>query len=360
MGLALGAQTTGANSFDEVAARASEARDANQLERAVTLYQQGLKLSPGWQEGWWSLGTIQYDRSAYPQAAAAFEKLSALDAKSGSARIMLGLCEFELHQDQNALLHIQEGERLGVADNQQLRQVALFHEGVLQRRAGKFEAARQAFQSLCAAGVESPELALAFGMTALRIEGADAPATPSASLIVPQVGAAECLASLKKFDQARTAYQTLERNYSDFPNLHYAFGRFLLDAHDTPAGITELEEAIKLHPAHVLARLQIAAAEYKIDSSAGLPYAAAAVKLDPRMPFAHYLYGLLLLDTDDYQRAIPQLELAEKGMPGVAGVYAALAAAYSRAGRQQDAKRARAAFLRYKNDAASAPVAPQP
>jgi hypothetical protein len=40
------------------------------------------------------------------------------------------------------------------------------------------------------------------------------------------------------------------------------------------------------------------------------------------------------------------LELAEKGLPHEAKVYAALASAYSRAGRRQDAAKARATFAR--------------
>ena len=40
---------------------------------------------------WWSLGTIEYDRDAFSEAAEAFRKLAALDSKAGSARIMLGL-----------------------------------------------------------------------------------------------------------------------------------------------------------------------------------------------------------------------------------------------------------------------------
>jgi predicted Zn-dependent protease len=347
--------------FSSLATKAAVARDANYLEDAATLYGKALALDPGWKEGWWSLGTIEYDRNSYSQAAQAFRKLAALDAKSGSARVMLGLCEFELHQDQAALRDIQQGENIGVLDNQQLRNVALFHEGVLLQRADKVEAAQQAFDSLCVSGAETPELDFSFGMTVLLMRDPAAPREPPASDVVKRVGAAECLASQKKFDQARVAYQTIEHDYPDFQNLHYAFGRFLLNAHDTPGGIAELEQEIKRSPNHVLARLRIAAAKYKIDSAGGLPYAEAAVKIDPHLPLAHYLYGLLLLDTNDYKHAIPELEEAERGMPRVPGVYSALAAAYSRAGRREDAARARAAFQRYNNSSpASNSAAPQP
>jgi tetratricopeptide (TPR) repeat protein len=58
------------------------------------------------------------------------------------------------------------------------------------------------------------------------------------------------------------------------------------------------------------------------------------------------LLGLLYLDVDEYRKAIPQLEIAEKAFPKDAKVYFALGSAYSRAGRRQDAEKARTIFQR--------------
>ena len=54
----------------------------------------------------------------------------------------------------------------------------------------------------------------------------------------------------------------------------------------------------------------------------------------------------MLLDTDDYLKAIPNLEIAAKAFPHDAKVFFALGSAYSRAGRKEDAARARATFQR--------------
>ena len=345
--------------FPSLASEAAAARDANRLDDAAALYRKALNLNPNWTEGWWSLGTIDYDRDAYGDAASEFQKLAALDPKAGSARIMLGLSEFELGQDDSALQHIQQGERIGVADNQQLRNVALFHEGVLLQRARKFEGAQEALDSLCLAGVHSPELDTTLGMVALRMPDRIAPAQGAAAEIVPRIGRAECLAGQKKLDEARREYSAVVHNYPLFPNIHYAYGRFLLDARDTQAGIAQLEQEIKNQPGDSMARLQIAAAKYKIDSAAGLPYAEAAVKLDPSLPFGHYLLGLLLLDSDNYQRAISELEIAQKYMAEVPGVYSALGSAYARAGRDEDAAHARAEFLHWNRESANS-AAPRP
>jgi predicted Zn-dependent protease len=77
------------------------------------------------------------------------------------------------------------------------------------------------------------------------------------------------------------------------------------------------------------------------------------VQLDPKLPFAHYLYGLLLLDTDDYKRAIPELETAKKGITDDPKLYFALGTAYARAGRTADAERARAQFQLLQKGAAN-------
>jgi len=323
-------------SAEELSAKADAARAANRLDEAVKLYHEALAMRPKWAEGWWSLGTIEYDQNLYKDAAEAFRRLTELDSKAGTARIMLGLCEFELGQEESALKHIQEGEQIGVVEDKQLRNVALYHEGVLLQRAGKFEGAQQALESLCLGGVETPELDAALGMAVLRIR-AKQPSTAE----IANVGHAQCLAAQKKFDEARALYAQSVAAHSDFPNIHYAYGRFLLDARDMKAGIAELQQEIKQQPNDAIARLQIAAAEYKVDSAAGLPYAEEAVKVAPELPLAHYLLGLLLLDTNNYKRAIPELETAERGLPKEAGVYSALGTAYALAGRDADAGQAR-------------------
>jgi tetratricopeptide (TPR) repeat protein len=75
---------------------------------------------------------------------------------------------------------------------------------------------------------------------------------------------------------------------------------------------------IKRNRESVISLLQIAALLYKTNSSQGIPYAEEALKLAPWQAFAHYLLGLLLLDIDDYQSAIPHLKIA-RHLPGKPG-----------------------------------------
>jgi tetratricopeptide (TPR) repeat protein len=344
----LPAQTKPAvSNFQSLAAKADAARDANQLEEAAALYRKALAHRPRWAEGWWSLGTIAYDRNQYAEAARAFEKVIALAPGNGTAHVMLGLSEFELGHDALAQLHIEKGISLGLDQDPDLRRVTFYHEGVLQQRQAKFQEAKETLQQLCLQGVESDAVKNTLGMVFLRMKSKTLPPAGSADAeIIARVGQAGCLAGQKKYDEARPDFTALVAQYPEYPSLHYAFGLFLLDANDLDVAEIQFKQEIENNPGDVAARLQIAASKYKIDSTGGIPFAQEAVKLAPQQPFAHFLLGLLLLDTDDYQHAIPELEIARKSFPQEARIYFALAGAYSRAGRKQEATEARATFAR--------------
>ncbi len=333
-----------AQDFATLSAKANAARDADRLDEAVLLYKQALALRPNWAEGWWSLGTTQYDTNSYTAAAKSFEKLVALQPKNGMAHAMLGLCEFELGQDNSALKNLEAATNLGISSDKELRQVLVYHEAVLLQRDGKFEHAQSLLQQLCLEGTTSPEIDTALGMTLLRMN-AKTPAGSDAG-IVSGIGHAGCLVGQKKYEEAKAILGPLTTDYAKFPNIHYAAGLLLLDTGDTDAAIQQFQAEIQNQPQDVLARLKIAAAEYKLNSQAGIPYAQEAVKLNPTIPLGHYLLGLLLLDTGDYQHAIPELEIAGKAYPNEARLYFALGSAYALAGRKNDAARARATFQR--------------
>jgi tetratricopeptide (TPR) repeat protein len=352
--------TTGQEVFDGVSKKADEARDSGRLDEAEALYRRALALNPKWAEGWWSLGTLYYDGDRYAEAALAFEKVVALDAKQGTARAMLGLCEFELGQSEKSLQDIETSKSLGVLEDQQLRDVVIYHEGVLLQRAGQFEAAKTALQSLCLGGVRSREVAGTFGMVALRIRDT-APPNPAtqSGQIVQHVGRAACLSGAKDYDGAKKEFEMVIAQAPHFPQVHYAYGRMLLDANDREGAVKEFEAAIAEQPKSVLPRLRIAAADYKVDPAAGIKFAEEAVQLQPDLPLGHYLLGLLLLQTGAYERAIPELETAQKAFPKEPKINISLATAYSQVGRTEDAARERADFLRKKQAEQAADSTPE-
>ena len=340
--------------FDSLAQRAAAARDSDRLDEAVSLYKKALALRPKWAEGWWSLGTLEYDRSNYRSAASAFRQLLPLAPKDGTAYAMLGLCEFELGQDSAALKHLEQAKNLDISSNPQLRSVLLYHDGLLLLRAGKFQSAETVLGGLCLNSIPNVDAVKALGWAVFRIFPETAPpeGSPGAA-IVQRAGHAACITVQKKYDQARREYADLAAEYPDYPNIHYVFGKFLAESNDVPGAVAEFQKEIKNNPKDINSRLEIAATQYKINSAAGIPYAEEAVQLNAHVPFAHYLLGLLYLDADAYQKAIPQLEIAQKAFPKDAKIYFALGSAYSRAGRKQDAEKARTTYQRLSQQSSS-------
>jgi len=339
------AAQSGAGAFQALAAKAAAARDADHLDEAIALYRKALALRPGWTEGWWSLGTIEYDRNAYAAAARDFERVLPLAPKDGTARVMLGLCEFELGQEKAALEHLQAGRSLGVADDAQLQEVALYHEGVLLLRGGQYKLAQATFGAVCQADSASDAVLDGLGRAVLRREPGVAEDART-QWLVRRVGKAACLNAEKKYEDSARLYEDMLSEFPDFANLHYAYGRMLVSANQVAKAVEQFKLQIAADEKNVAARLEIAATLYKVDSAAGLPYARQAVALSPQLPFAHYLLGLLLLETDDYAAAIPELEIAAKAFPKEKKIFFALGSAYSRAGRRDEAAKARAEFER--------------
>jgi tetratricopeptide (TPR) repeat protein len=343
-------------SFSKLSKQADEARDADRLEEAATLYTRGLVLQPRWAEGWWSLGTIEYDRDHYEKAALDFEKVIALDSSNGTAHAMLGLCQFELGKDEPALKNLLDAERLGVTRDVRLRNVALYHMGILQLRAKKFGDAKETLGHLAVDGVRTKELTTGLGLAALLLTPKESPpeGTPGAD-VVERAGGAEVLLDSNEFDHAKQKYVQLTSEFPEYPNLHFAFGRLLLETHDTDEAIAEFQRELQRDPKNVNSMLEIAAVLRMIDPQGALNYAIEAAKLAPQLPFAHYLLGLLRFDTGDPAAAIPELEIAQKAFPQEAEVYFSLGNAYGRVGRKADAAKARAEFARLKAEAAKQP-----
>ena len=345
--LGLSQEKTPDQQFDRIAAEANHAREANNLEQAIVLYRLALGLRPAWAEGWWSLGTILYERDNYAEAGRAFQRVVSLRPDHGSANVMLGLCEFELGQDNSALAHIQRGRQIGILRDPQLARVMLYHEGLLLLRKGRFEDAQEALDVLSRDGGDDVELMLALGMSALHIFPAKLPPEGStAREVVMRAGKAEFLAATKKFEEARREYASVANEFPETPNIHFAFGRFLLTLGEVDPAVEEFKRQIQASPDHVPARLQIAAVWYRLNSAGALKYAEEAVKLERRSPFGHYILGLLYLDTQNLTAAISELETAKRSYARVPQLYFALGNAYARAGRKADAARARAAFAR--------------
>ena len=124
-----------------------------------------------------------------------------------------------------------------------------YHEGMLLLRAGRYERALETLQPLVSAGVEDENLELALGMGVLLMRPKDAPPEGSPTrAIVMRAGRAERHHMAKEFAAAKREYAALVQEAPTFPNVHYAYGRFLLATEDLESGIQEFLKEIEEHP----------------------------------------------------------------------------------------------------------------
>ncbi len=354
------APATNPQQFEALAVQAQQAREAGNLEQAIELYKKGLTLKPRWNEGWWFLATLLYEKDEYASAAKAFQNAAALNPKIGAPAVMLGLCQFRLGDYDDALVNIIKGRQIGLADNPELVRVMRFHEGMLLLLKSEFEQAQRIFTALSYENVNNEQLFVAHGLAVLRIPmlPQQIPPTHKDREMIRRAGYAEHLVAQVNQSDGQREYERLAADYGKVPGVQYAYGRHLLytqrnDEAAEAAFRHELENASN----HALARLQIAYIKLKNkEPEKGVSFAEEAVKLNPRLLLGHYILGRLLLDTGATPRAIEELEVSQRLAPDEPKIYFALSRAYTKVGRKADAERARETFARL-NAAAEAAAA---
>jgi tetratricopeptide (TPR) repeat protein len=334
-----------ASKFQQIAKRAAQARDENHSEDAIRLYREALKINPSWLEGWWDLGTILYDDDRYDEARKAFRRLANLKSDGAPAWAMLGLCEFELRNYEQALQHLRRAQAIGVGNNPELSAVSEYHLAILYTRFEEYEAGAEALFTMARAGNESPSLIEALGLSVLRMPFLPAEMPPDKREMVLMAGRAAYDMRTNRPADGKKEFEELISRYGEASNVHYAYGTFLLKV-DADAALGEFNREIQISPKHVAARLQIAFEDIKReDFTSGLPFAEKAVELAPQLFAARDALGRILLGMGRTDQAISELETAVKLAPDSPEVRFALYTAYARAGRKEDAKRARAEFM---------------
>ncbi len=218
--------------FDDLAARAAQARDAEHLEEAARLYRQAVQLRPDWAEGWWYLGTIAYDQKQFSAAVAALSKEVALKHEDANALAMLGLSEAQLKQNRPALSHLEQALKLGLGDDANMRQVVTFTQANLFVEEGAFWRGQDTLDSLAQ---ERPaadeEMLMALGRAVMGIKPSVSAATPEIRDLLMMAGQAEFFAARRETSQATEAYANLAKRFPTTHNAQFAYGRFLLKFH---------------------------------------------------------------------------------------------------------------------------------
>jgi tetratricopeptide (TPR) repeat protein len=330
--------------FEEVARKAAEARDKDQLDEAIRLYREGARMRPRWDEGLWYLATLLYEQDRFAEARDAFRRFLALKPEAGPGWALKGLCEFRLKQYEAALRSLQKGTDLGYGTNTAVQRAAWFHLSMLLVRAGQFELAVRPLTFLARSEPASADLVEATGLMLLRVPKLPAEITTGERELVTLAGRAAYAHLSRNGEEAKRRFDELIERFPAAPNVHYAHAIFLLGS-DSGAALGEFRKEIEIQPRSVFAYLDLAFELIRRgDFADALAPAEKAVSLAPQLFASHNALGRALVETGSLERGIAELEIAAKLAPDSPEMHFALARAYAKAGRKDDAARARATF----------------
>ena len=335
----------------QIQAQAEAARKQNRVDAAIALYKKGVAIKPTWEEGWWSLGTLHYSLDDFAQARDAFRRLAAIQPGAGAPWAMLGLSEFGAKQYDQALPHLRRAADLHSGQEQSIADEANFHLALLLTRNQEYENAMKILGLFSQRNLNEAKFIEAMGIAALRKPLLPSELVPTDRQLIMDTGRVMYDATALRTTEAGAEFKILVDKYPETPNIHYLYGSFLMFA-DANSGLREMKKELEISPAHVPAMVTIAN-EYiqRKDFQAALPYAQKAAELEPESFPALTVLGRVLAEGDlDAQRGIHELEEARKLAPGSPQVRIALATAYAKAGRKEDAARERQEFLKLRRE----------
>ena len=337
--------------FDRLAREASVAREAGQVDEALGLYDRAVKLRPTWDEGYWYIGTLYYGMDRYADARDAFRRVIAAQEKKAAGKPlsngrvygMKGLCEFQVKNYPGALADLLKARDLGVESDELLSAVR-YHTAIIMTRLEQYEFAMLNLQPFAQKGNDTPTVIEAFGLATLRMPMLPAELPPDRREMVLLAGRGSYYQAARLSGPARPAFEELVGRYPDSPNVHYAYGVFLL-GEDPDRALEEFKKELKQSPGHSWSMLQLAF-EYikRSDWDAARPWAQQAVDTAPQDFAGRRALGQVLFELGDTAGAIEQLERGVALAPDSPSLRFVLARAYQKAGRSADADREREEF----------------
>lgn len=303
--------------FETLAKLAAAAREAGNAGEAIRDYRRALELRPSWEEGWWFLGTLQYDGDHYSEAMVAFQKLVELAPNAGPAWNFLGLCEFETKDYENSLEHLKKGEILGDGDDPEIARVSRYHLALLLIRDGEFDAAKDLLAATFGKSQMSAQVKVATGLAMLGVPLLPEEVDPSRDALIHAAGeVASAIAQGHDPDKALEAFRTLSDGFPSTPLLHYAYGRALASVGRNEEALAQQKEEARVSPKNALPRIEIGLLELHLQHPAEAQSAAEqAVQLAPDSAAAHRALGNALLALGKKERGEIELDVAKNLAP---------------------------------------------
>ena len=265
----------------------------------------------------------------------------------GAAWAVMGLCEYEIKDYSNALLHLEHGAELGLSGSAESVRLAKYRLALLLNHDGQFEKATETIAREAGSGPLTKEIQFALGIALLRMPVLPEQVGDSQNRLVQIAGEIAGLLQNSKYDQAFPKFQGLLKEYPSVPYLHYAYGTALAALSQYDDAEIQFRKEERISPGSELPFVRLASLALKRHRPGeALPDAQRAVQLARDSAEAHYILGRTCLEMGEEQRAVQQLEAASKLAPGSPEVHFNLAKAYAKAKMPVKAEEERTIFAR--------------
>lgn len=328
--------------------KALSERQSGDLDNAVATFKQALAIQPDWAEGVLNLATIYYGKQEYQDALGLARRLIKIQPNTGATWAMVGLCEFQLGEYENALVHMNRGKSLGFPPGSGgAISEANYHIGILLNWKGEFGPAHDLLLAEAKSGDRSEDAKYALGVNLLRLKLMPSQIPETDRAMVQTASEIAMDLSRSDYGPATSKFDDLLKTYPGRPYIHDAYGWALMSISRYDAAAEQYRQEIRLSPNSADAYLGLATAALKTHHfEEARDSAKKAVELTPDSAMAHGQYGRALVELSDVKAGVPELEKAVQLQVAIPELHFYLSRAYAKAGRAKDAERERQIFLR--------------
>jgi tetratricopeptide (TPR) repeat protein len=341
--------TTQPQEIEQLHRKAMAARESGDTEGAIAAYREALQVQPDWIEGLLNISTLYYLKGQTANALNFAGRLAKLQPNVGATWALIGLCEFQAGDYENALVHLKRGRDIGFPPGSGgAISEANYHIGILLNLKGDFGAAHDILAQEVKGGTnraDDAKYALGINLLRLRllpsqVEGADKPMVQTAGSIAMDLSKSDYGPATAKFDELLKTYPG--RGY-----IHDAYGWTLMSISRYDAAADQYRQETRLSPKSSEAYLGLATAALKIHNYTEARDASKkAVELAPDSAMAHGQYGRALVELSNVDDGIKELEKSVQLAVAIPELHFSLSRAYAKANRPKDAERERQIFLR--------------
>ena len=343
--VSLGAQVKPSPDVPRLRQEAAMAEAGGDAEKAIRLYAQTLAKTPEWTEGWWAYGNLLYGAHRFADAAQAFGRLTRLAPENPLGFALLGLCEYEQDDWNNAALHLNKSLAGRKAMPPAIAQPATYHLGLVLMRQGNGAGALVAFKALFFQAPDYPGLPSALGSAQLNLEQTpevDSPLFPA----VRMAGEAAIAILQNRKKDAEDAYRALIAQFPEQPFVHLDRGMLLEDEHRDEEASAEFLAETKTNPDSAVPWLWLGrVALERRDAAGARADALQARKLNPDDALSFLIEGRSLMLERKWEEALSPLREAEQRAPQSSEIHYALVSVYAALHRNGDAEQERQLFL---------------